>query len=118
MLGGSYHGHYGSKPVTTVTAAKGAAGHAILAGLTLPLKGKGSLYKTGPLKKGATCLLTGAIPGQQPEPIAWVNTYGPKKARIFYTSLGHKDDFANPAVVKLLTGAVRWTLALPAPKGT
>ena len=33
--------------------------------------------------------------------------------RVFYTSLGHKQDFANPAFTRLLTNALRWAAGLP-----
>jgi type 1 glutamine amidotransferase len=53
--------------------------------------------------------LTGTIPNADPEPIAWTNRYG--KSRIFYTSLGHEDDFKNENFVRLLANAVEWCLA-------
>ena len=114
--GGNYHGHYGGGPTTTVTVAKGAAGHAILAGVKVPLTTIGSLYRTGPLAKSAMPLLIGTIPGKDPEPVAWTNTYG--KGRIFYTSLGHVDDFNAPdsPTVRLLRNAVFWGLNRPMPK--
>ena len=114
VLGGNYHGHYGGGVKTTVTAAKGAAGHPILAGVTLPFSGGGSLYRSGPLAKGARCLLTGSIPNKPPEPVAWTHSY--KKARIFYTSLGCVDDFKDPNFVRMLTNAVHWALGKEAPK--
>jgi type 1 glutamine amidotransferase len=35
------------------------------------------------------------------------------KSRVFYTSLGHVDDFKNPQFVRLLGNAVLWTLYKP-----
>ena len=60
------------------------------------------------LKDTADVLLVGTIPGKEPEPVAWTNTY--KKSRVFYTSLGHPDDFANPQFRRLLVNAISWTL--------
>ena len=114
VLGGNYHGHYGGGVKTTVTAAEGAKGHPILAGVSLPFSSGGSLYKSGPLAKTARCLLTGTIPNQKPEPVAWTHTC--KKARIFYTSLGYVDDFKDPNFVRMLTNAVHWALDKKAPK--
>ena len=37
-------------------------------------------------------LLIGTIPDQSPEPIAWTNV-NKGGGRVFYTSLGHPDDF-------------------------
>ena len=115
VLGGNYQGHYGAGSKTTVTVAQGAASHAILAGVKVPLVTNGSLYRTSPLAKTATPLLIGAIPGKDPEPVAWTNAFG--TGRVFYTALGHPDDFAgdDPPVVRLLTNAVFWALGEPVP---
>ena len=70
-----------------------------------------------PLTETTTPLLIGSIPDQQPEPVAWTNAAGPKKARVFNTTLGHLDDFENPAFRKLLVNALYWALEEPYPKG-
>ncbi|UCG46363.1 MAG: ThuA domain-containing protein [Phycisphaerales bacterium] len=114
VLGGNYHGHYGSGPNTTVTAAPGAKEHPVLAGIHLPFTSNASLYKAGPLSGSAEELLLGAIPDQAPEPAAWTNTYW--ESRIFYTSLGHRDDFANPQFRRLLVNAVFWAMDKAVPK--
>ena len=114
VLGGNYHGHHGSGPKCTVTAAAGAADHPILAGVKLPLTSNGSLYKARPLSDSAKPLLVGTIPDQEPEPVAWTNTY--KSSRIFYTSLGHPDDFKNESFRQLLLNAVFWVMDKPLPK--
>ncbi len=114
VLGGNYHGHYGSGPVTTVTVAAGAQGRAVLSGIQTPFSSNASLYKTSPLAGSAQLLLTGSIPGQEPEPLAWTNRY--EDARVFYTSLGHPDDFANRQFRRLLVNAVFWAMDKPMPK--
>ena len=114
VLGGNYHGHYGRGPISTVTAAPGAKSHAILSGVEVPFTSKGSLYKASPLGKSARCLLVGSIPDHESEPVAWTNRY--KNARVFYTSLGHVDDFANPPFRRLLVNAVFWAMDRPVPK--
>ncbi len=116
VLGGNYHGHYGRGPVTTVTAAAGAKGHPILAGVRMPFASIGSLYEVRPLSRSAKRLLSGTIPNKEPEPVAWTNTY--KKSRVFYTSLGHPDDFENPQFRRLLINAVFWAMNKPVPKVT
>jgi type 1 glutamine amidotransferase len=108
VLGGNYTGHHGKGAKTTIEVAKGAADHPVLKGVKLDaLAGHGSLYRTSPLGKSAKPLLLGAIPGKPAEPVAWVNT---TKAggRVFYTSLGHADDFKQPAFNDLLRNAARW----------
>jgi type 1 glutamine amidotransferase len=43
--------------------------------------------------------------------VAWTRSYGPKRARIFYTSLGAPEDLQIPEARRLLVNAVAWTLA-------
>ena len=111
VLGGHYTGHYGAGPKTAISVAPGARGHPILHDVdATKLVGNGSLYKVSPLAETALPLLIGAIPDQSPEPVAWTRMYGPNKARIFYTSLGHPDDFKNPEFRRLLVSAIRWAV--------
>lgn len=113
VLGGNYHGHHGNGPICTVTLAHGANRHPILKGVELPFTSKGSLYKVRPLGKAAKQLLIGSIPGKEPEPVAWTNRYG--ESRVFYTSLGHRDDFENEHFRQFLITAVFWAMNQPAP---
>ena len=111
VLGGHYTGHHGSGPAVSVEAAPGTANDPILQGIeTGKLLGKGSLYKSSPLEESARPLLTGSIPDQPSEPIAWTHLYGPKKARVFYTSFGHPDDFQDVNFRGLLRNAIKWAL--------
>jgi rhodanese-related sulfurtransferase len=43
--------------------------------------------------------------------VAWTHRY--KGGRVFYTSLGHPKDFANPAFRQLLVNAIFWALDRP-----
>src|ERR1051326_177901 len=116
VLGGHYTGHHGASPRTSVSIARGAEAQPILAGVDVTkLSGNGSLYKVSPLASAASVLLMGAIPDQPPEPVAWTKIYGTNKARIFYTSLGHPDDFKNPEFRRVLINGIRWSLDSPAP---
>ena len=111
VLGGHYTNHHEAGPPTSVSIADGAAGHEILQGIVLSrLAGAGSLYKVAPLVSSARPILIGSIPGQPSEPVAWTHTYGPKGARVFYTSLGHPDDFKNGEFRRLLVNGVAWAL--------
>lgn len=111
VLGGHYTGHYGAGPKSVITAAPGAKNHPILSGVNVAsLVGNASLYKVSPLVKEARPLLIGTIPDQPAEPVAWTHLYGPKRARVFYTSLGNVEDFGNGEFRKLLANAVRWAL--------
>jgi hypothetical protein len=112
VLGGHYTNHHPAGPKTVVSVAPGAAKHPILKEVRIDaLAGNGSLYKVSPLAADAKPLLIGAIPGESPEPIAWTHEYGPKHARVFYTSLGHPDDFQNAEFRRLLLNGVRWAVA-------
>jgi type 1 glutamine amidotransferase len=108
VIGGNYTGHHGHGPITTVSAEPRHAEHPILRRVDTPFTAHGSLYKVSPLRAGATPLLLGRIPDQPPEPVAWTNTY--RHSRIFYTSLGHKDDFRQPPFITLLRNAALWLL--------
>ena len=111
VLGGHYHDHYPPGPQVTVTLAAGAADHPLLHGVDpADLVGHGSLYRVQPLAADTTPLLIGHIPNQPPEPVAWTRLHGPRQARIFYTSLGHPDEFQEPAFRRLLLNGVLWTL--------
>lgn len=108
VLGGNYHGHHKAGVQTAVEPADTKSSHPILQGVdATKLVGHGSLYKVSPLAKTATPLLLGTIPGQPSEPIAWVNAPA-SGARVFYTSLGHVDDFADPQFNRLLRNAIDW----------
>lgn len=114
VFGGNYHGHHGSGPICAITPADAAKRHPILAGVELPFTSKGSLYEVRPLGKRTKPLLIGAIPGREPEPVAWTNKYG--KSRVFYTSLGHPNDFKNEHFRRFLINAVFWAMKKPVPK--
>ena len=110
VLGGNYHNHHGESSPVFVTLAPGAESHPILAGVDAgKVVGNGSLYKVRPLAESATPLLLGSIPGEEPEPVAWVNA-PTSKNRVFYTSLGQIDDFSSPDFNRLLRNAIDWAL--------
>ena len=52
-------------------------------------------------------------PISRPEPVAWTRTYrgtAGNDARVFYTSLGHPQDFENASIRRLLVNAIFWSL--------
>ncbi len=111
VLGGHYVGHHGNKLKSTITVAPGAESHPILKGVAVTeFVSNGSLYKVSPLEAGTKPLLIGAIPDKPSEPVAWTRLYGAKQARVFFTSLGHVDDFQNPGFRRLLVNGVAWAL--------
>jgi type 1 glutamine amidotransferase/nicotinamidase-related amidase len=113
VLGGNYVGHHANDSYPQITLAGGAEKNPLLAGVTLPFISQGSLYKVSPLASNATPLLTGTIKDFSPEPVAWTNQAG--KSRVFYTSLGHPDDFDQPGFRRLMINATFWALDRRAP---
>lgn len=105
VLGGNYKGHFGKGSLTKIHIADGAKGHPILAGF-MPFDSEGTLYKNKGLAKDCNVLLTGTIPNEN-EPIAWTRlNHG---GRVFYTSLGHQQDFENDSFLRLIANALYWT---------
>ena len=76
------------------------------------IRGHQSMYRVLPLAPGVSPILLGTADGiPVAQPVAWTRLHGPKQARVFYTSLGAPADVTQPAVRRLLSNAVRWTLA-------
>lgn len=112
VLGGQNTGYEKRGLPYRVSVLPGATGSPLLNGVNAPnIRGHASLYKVLPLATDATPLLLGTAQDQEPaQPVAWTRLYGKNKARVFYTSLGHADDMAQPDVRQLLLNAVLWTL--------
>jgi type 1 glutamine amidotransferase len=116
VLGGNYNNHHGAGATTSIRVAPGEEKNSLLNGVNLnELIGNGSLYKVSPLKSAARPLLIGSIPDQAAEPVAWTHSSGEKQAHVFYTSLGHPDDFANPSFRRLLLNGILWATGQPIP---
>lgn len=113
VLGGNYHNHHGAKFLPVVRVVPEAAGHAVLRGVPREFTSTGSLYKNAPLPPRSEPLLMGSIEGQPAEPVAWLHRFG--NSRVFYTSLGHPDEFSMPAFRQLLVNAIHWALDKPGP---
>lgn len=112
VIGGSYSGHYRAGPNTSATITAVHPDHPVLRGVALPFQFTHQLYKVRPLRPTAEPLLTGTLPGEAPEPVAWTfirNNGG----RTFYTSLGTTADFKNPAFTHLLHNGILWAVGVP-----
>ncbi len=107
VWGGSYTNHYPVGPVATIRLNDKEAAHPILKGITTTsFPSQGSLYMVAPVNGDATLLAFGEIDGKPREPIAWTRLRG--EQRVFFTSLGHKADFEQPAFNAMLTNAIEW----------
>jgi type 1 glutamine amidotransferase len=111
VLGCHYTKHLTDVPILSVAVAPGQGSHPILRGISATaLAGKVSPYAVSPLAKDAVPLLVATIPGHPPEPVAWTHTYGARRARIFFTSLGAPENFQNPDFRHLLVNGIAWAL--------
>ncbi|MGI8601472.1 MAG: ThuA domain-containing protein [Verrucomicrobiales bacterium] len=119
VLGGNYQSHSGKDAKTFATTAAPSSkepseAHWFLEGVPRhEFPTGGSLYKNTPLRGKVEVLMVGYVEGSdttQPgacEPVAWTHT-SPGGGRVFYTSLGHADDFKRPEFCRLLENAIRW----------
>jgi len=117
VLGCNYQGYDAASRRTgcDVWVVPEAADHPVLAGLpSAKSHSRSWLYKMQPLAEAARPLLMGRWADDKPaEPVAWTRVH--EGGRVFYTSLGHPDDFAGPAVPQLLRNAIHWALGMPIP---
>jgi len=104
VLGGNYKNHYGAGPEVKVSIAEKAKGHPILAGVQ-PFTTKASLYRNTGLAADVELLLTGTS-AEHSEPIAWTRVHN--GGRVFYTSLGAPEDFANDDFKRMLVNSLFW----------
>ena len=104
VLGGDYQGHYGAGPITHAEITPNAKDQPILQGVS-NFDAYGSLYKKPSIAPDTTLLLTGKTE-EHTEPVAWTRLH--HGGRIFYTSLGHHEDFKVEMFLHLLANAVLW----------
>jgi type 1 glutamine amidotransferase/nicotinamidase-related amidase len=115
VIGGHYTNHYGANSKTVIAINAKEAKNPILAGMPKGDIAVASwLYMTSPLSEMATPLVMGRIEGKDPEPVAWTHTHS-GAGRVFYTSLGHPDDFKIPAFRRLLRNGIYWAAGLTVP---
>jgi type 1 glutamine amidotransferase len=110
VLGSPWVSHHGHTSSTTVTRQPGSE-HPILDGVPAHFRSRSWLYRVS-LSEGCVPLLHGepidSEDAPTPGPVAWTReVHG---GRVFYTGLGHPDDFALTAFRRLLVNAARWCL--------
>jgi uncharacterized protein len=114
--------HHGGANSTQVQLIEERATHPILRGVR-PFHARSWLYHTSPLHENAEPLLMGravegAKPGGgffgEPHPVAWTHTYTGKQgtSRVFFTTLGHPEDFFDELMRKLALNGLFWALGL------
>jgi type 1 glutamine amidotransferase len=109
IIGGNYDGHHGGGKACRIDRFPSGHDHPILKDLKFPFETPASLYRNSPLPAKSVPLLRGTIKGFPSEPVAWTHR-SPSGGKVFYTSLGHVEDFKKPAFNKLLLNAINWCL--------
>lgn len=104
VLGGNYQGHYDNDLKTEVSLVEAEKDNPLVAGVT-PFVSAGSLYKNKGIAADCRVLMTGTSP-ESTEPITWTRTHN--GGRVFYTSLGHAQDFQEESFRRLLANALFW----------
>ena len=119
--GAAHHTHYGHESTTDVSIITDAAKHPVLTGVDKNFHVSSWLYHVLPdyPVKGTTWLLMGkSLNPNAPaidNPVAW--TWQTQTGqRIFFTTMGHPEDFKEEAVQRLTINAIHWTLGMPVPK--
>lgn len=108
VLGGSYQGHFGHGPLCHVEIVGGQENHPILESIP-NFDAFGSLYKNSANAEDVTVLMNAKTSEGNQEPVTWVRLHN--GGRVFYTSLGHQDDFRLEGFLRLLTNALFWVTA-------
>jgi len=114
--------HHGGANSTDALIVEENAGHPVLRGVS-PFHARSWLYHADTLLDSVTPLMTGravegAEPGGEhfsdPHSIAWVHEYQGTngKSRVFFTTLGHPDDFKQEAMRKLSLNGILWALGM------
>ncbi|WP_145085250.1 ThuA domain-containing protein [Aureliella helgolandensis] len=123
VWGGDYTGHYGNQLTSELSFINDAFAESVAAELfgkngagqgRKPWMSGGSLYKNESLKPGSHVWVEGQLEDGATQPVAWtfIRDSGGKS---FYTSLGHVDDFAQPAFQALLLKGIHWACDVQRP---
>ena len=104
VLGGNYQMHWPHGPKAKVRFEPKAAGHPLVDGVA-EFSSTGSLYRNTPIADDTTLLMS-ASTDEHDEPVTWTRTH--QGGRVFYTSLGHQEDFHEGNFLRLLANAVLW----------
>ncbi len=116
VLGADFDAECANPAGPSVTRAPHADRHPLLKGLPdSGFRGNGPLYRFGKLAPSAQVLFGGISTEQGQivmQPVAWTRA---DDSRVFYTSLGHPDDFQIAAFRRVLVNAVHWALDRPVP---
>jgi type 1 glutamine amidotransferase len=119
--GADGHTHFGHRSSTDVEIVPGSKTHPVLSGISGPFHVRSWLYRVRPKwpPKDAALLLTGTAVNPdkpaEPNPVAWI-WRNPQGGRVFFTTLGHPEDFAVEPVQRLVVNAIFWGLRIEPPR--
>jgi len=116
------HTHYGHESSTDVTMIDSVSNDPILTGVDKTFHARSWLYQVLPNypSNGSKALMMGhsVNPNNKKaydNPVAWTgtNSFG---ARIFFTTLGHPEDFDQEPFQHMVINAIHWAAGKPVPK--
>ena len=113
VLGAPWRTHYGGRYGTRIAKIAEMADHPVLEGVEPSFRVRSWLYHVLPLSEGCDPLLIGSTENPENDsstdnPVAWVRSLNGRK--VFYTSLGHPEDFGVDSFTRLLENGIRWAL--------
>ena len=113
VLGAPWRTHYGGSYGTTVQQVPDMADHPVLNGVNSAFRVRSWLYHVLPLTEECEPVLIGSTEDPEKDsstdnPVAWLSSHN--GARVFYTSMGHPEDFEIPSFVRLLKNGISWAL--------
>jgi uncharacterized protein len=125
VFGQKWITHHGHRSSTRVAVHEPNREHPILRGVT-GFHARSWLYHVAPLHgDDNTVLLDGTSEGSDKvaraaefpltQPVAWTRTY--KSARVFFTTLGHPEDFTHESMRRLALNGILWALGREVPAG-
>ncbi len=111
--------HHGHTSTTDVSIVPEQVSHPILRGIEPSFHAASWLYVVEPLEGDCVRLLMGRAVNPEgkdssPQPVAWTKTHN--GARVFFTTLGHPEDFQVSSMRRLLINGILWALGKPIPK--
>lgn len=120
MFGQKWIRHHGHRSTTDVSTAPGRASHPILRGVEASFHVPSWLYVVDPLIGDCEPLLIGKAINPEgkdygPQAVAWTKTH--HGARVFFTTLGHPEDFKVESMRRLVVNGILWALGRDVPEG-
>ncbi len=111
--------HHGHTSTTDASIVPEQRSHPILRGIEPLFHAASWLYVVEPLEGDCVRLLMGRAVNPEgkdysPQPVAWTKTH--HGARVFFTTLGHPEDFKVLSVRRLLINGILWALGRPIPE--